>query len=191
MKKLPPAKRNQLIMVIAATIIILGLEFFLLISPQKEQNEKLGANIRTKQDSLQTIKNAIKQTEAISTSLVEITKQLNQAERDIASGDIYAWTYDLIRHFKANYHVDIPNIGQPSASEVDLLSGFPYRQVKISLTGSAYYHELGKFVSDFENSFPHIRLANLAVEPNNSTTGPESERISFRVDVIALVKPNT
>jgi len=190
MKKLPPAKRNQLIVVIAVTIIVLGLEFFLLISPQKEQNTKLAANIRTKQDKLQTIKNAIKQTEAISSSLVEITRQLNESERDVASGDVYAWTYDLIRHFKANYRVEIPNIGQPYVSEVDLLPGIPYKQVKITLTGNAFYHELGRFVSDFENTFPHIRMLNLAVEPMNST-GLEAERISFRVDIVALVKPNT
>lgn len=190
MKRLPPAKRNQLIAVIAVTIIVLGLEFFLLISPQKEQNEKLGESIRTKQDKLQTIKNAIKQTDAISSSLVEISKQLNESERDVASGDVYAWTYDLIRHFKTNYRVEIPNIGQPSVSEVDLVPGIPYRQVRITLTGNTFYHELGRFVSDFENTFPHIRMVNLAVEPMNST-GPDSEKISFRVDVIALVKPNT
>lgn len=190
MKKLPPAKRNQLIMVLAATIIAVSLVFFLLIRPQKLQNEALGVKIRTQQDKLQTIKNAIKKTDEISSSLSEISLQLTRAEEDVASGNVYAWTYDTIRRFKTNYHVEIPNIGQPSLSDVDMLAGFPYRQVKVTLSGTGYYHDLGKFVADFENTFPHMRMVNLSIEPANMT-GANAERLSFRVDVVTLVKPNT
>jgi Tfp pilus assembly protein PilO len=190
MKRLPPAKRNQLIMVVAATIIAVSLVFFLMISPQKEKNEILGVKIRTEKDKLQTIKNALKKTEDIASSLTEISLQLNHAEDDVASGDVYAWTYDALRRFKAAYHVDIPNIAQPSVTDVDLLPGFPYRQVKVTLAGTAFYHDLGKFIADLENTFPHMRVVNLSIEPA-SMTGVNSERLSFRVDVIALVKPNT
>ena len=72
---------------------------------------------------------------------------------------------------------------------VDLLPGYPYKQIKLSLIGTAYYHDLGKFIADFENAFPHMRLVNLEVEPSPGTTGPESaERLGFRMDVVILVK---
>ena len=71
-----------------------------------------------------------------------------------------------------------------------MLAGFPYKQVKVTISGTAYYHDLGKFVADFENNFPHMRMVNLSIEPA-SMTGANAERLSFRVDVIALVKPNT
>lgn len=189
MKRLPPAKRNQLIMVIAATLVTVGVIYIFLISPQKEQNTKLGNRIREQQERLATIRKAIKETDAITTDLAEATLQLNRAEQDVASGDVNAWTYDILRRFKANYHVDIPSIAQPSIGEVDLLAGFPYRQAKLSLNGSAYYHDLGKFVSEFENNFPHMRMINLIVEPSN--LGSSSERLSFRMEVVALVKPNS
>ena len=176
-------------MVIAATIGALALVFIMLIQPQKAENQKLGLQVRAKQDQLKSIESAMKDTDGIATHLAEVTTQLNKAEDDIAAGDVFAWTYETIRRFKANYHVDIPNVGQPTISDMDMLPGFPYRQVKVTIAGSAFYHDLGKFVSDFENSFPHMRMVNLSIEPANMT-GTNVERLSFRVDVIALVKPN-
>lgn len=177
-------------MVVAATIGALSLVYFLLIGPQKEQNANLGLKIRAEKEKLTAIKTAIKDTDLIATRLTDISLQLERAEEDVAGGDVYAWTYDTIRRFKAPYHVDIPTIGQPALADMDMLAGFPYREVRVSLSGTAYYHDLGKFVADFENNFPHMRLVNLSIEPANMT-GSNSERLSFRMDVVALVKPNT
>lgn len=190
MKRLPAAKRNQLIVVILATVGLIALVYFLLIHPQNEKNIDLGTNIAKETIQLQQIKTAIKQMEATATALADLTQQLNHAEEDVASGDLFAWTYDTIRRFKATYHVDIPSPGQPSLSECDLLGNFPYKQIRFSLTGTAYYHDLGKFVSDFENKFPHCRVLNLTADPvGNGANG--GERLNFRVDIVALVKPNS
>ena len=177
-------------MVVVATVAALFMVFYFLIDPQKEQNEKLGEKIHSERDRLQSIRNAIKDTDRIANDLTTVTFQLNRAEEDIASGDVYAWTYDAIRRFKAGYKVEIPTIGAPSVSDMDLLSGFPYRQVKVTLSGVGFYHDIGKFVADFENNFPHMRMVNLYIEPANQV-GPNAEKLSFRVDVVALVKPNS
>jgi len=181
-------------MVILATLGLIGLVYFLLIQSQKEQNQKLAHDTNEKVAELETIKKSIKQAELIDANLTDITQQLEHAEEDAVTGDVYGWVYDTIRKFKSTYHVDIPNIGQPVISDVDLLAGFPYKQVRVSLSGTAYFHDLGKFIADFENTFPHIRVVNLSLEPGNGTgTGPASgaEKLTFRMDVIALIKPNT
>ena len=189
MKRLPAAKRNQLIMVIAATTILVGVIFVMLIVPQKESNKKLATTIRERQTTLDTYRRNIKEADLIATTLTDVTLQLNRAEEDVANGDVNAWCYETLRRFKAGYHVDIPSIAQPTITEVDLLSGFPYRQAKVNLTGTAYFHDLGKFVADFENTFPHMRMLNLVIDP--ASLSPGSERVSFRLEVVALVKPNT
>jgi len=74
--------------------------------------------------------------------------------------------------------------------DVDVLPQFPYRQIKVNISGTAYYHDLGKFIADFENTFPHIRVVNLTVEPLN-ITGLGNEKLSFRMDIVALAKPNS
>jgi len=191
MKRLPPAKRNQLILVIFVTVALISMVYLFLISPQNNKIHKLGAETSGKRAELQRIKDTIKQKDATGNALDEISRQLNHAEEDVATGDISAWTYDTLRRFKSSYHVDIPGIGQGVLSDVDLLAGFPYRQVKLSLNGTAYYHDLGKFVSDFENNFPHMRLLNLSIEPANNAAGGAMERLNFHMDVVTLVKPNT
>jgi hypothetical protein len=189
MKRLPPAKRNQLIMVIVATIGLISLVYFMLIRPQNEHNYQLGSDIKAKQIQLQQFKAAIKQMEATSSALKDLTDQLNVAEKDVASGDLYQWTYDTIRAFKATYRVDIPAIGQPAQSDCDLFGNFPYKQMRFTLTGVAYYHDLGKFIADFENKFPHCRVVNLSADAPGSMSA-NGERLNFRMDIITLVKPS-
>ena len=187
MKRLPPAKRNQLIIIIAATIGALCLIYFALISPQKDANEKLAKDISARRTTLDTAKNVIKNADQIATNLTALTELLGRAEEDLASGDVNAWFYERIRSFKSNYKVEIPSVTAANVTDCDLLPGFPYKQVKVTISGTAFYHDLGKFVADFENNFPHMRLENLSVEPANQTGG--GEKLAFRLDVIALIKP--
>lgn len=191
MKRLPPAKRNQLIAVIAGTLGLICLVYFLLISPQNDKNLALGNSIGAESNKLQQMKDTIKQMEATASTLAALTQQLSHAEEDIASGDSYAWTYDTIRKFKTNYHVDIPTdkIGQPAQSDCDLIGNFPYKQIRFSLAGTAFYHDLGKFVSDFENKFPHCRVLNLSADPAGAGPGG-GEKLNFRMEIVALVKPS-
>jgi Tfp pilus assembly protein PilO len=190
MKRLSPAKRNQLIIVLLITAALIGAVYFLLISPQNDENHKLIKQAEDRQADLDKYKKIISEAQTTSNQLASVSLQLNNAERDIATGDAYAWIYDTLRRFKANYHVDIPTIGQPAISDVDLVPNFPYKQVRISLNGSAYYHDLGKFIADFENNFPHIRLVNLALQSDGDPNGI-SEQLTFHVDLVALIKPNS
>jgi Tfp pilus assembly protein PilO len=190
MKNLSPAKKKQLLIVLLITAALLGAVYFLLIGPQNDANQKLAKDTSDQMAQLDKYKKIISQAQATSKQLTDISAQLDQAEQDIATGDVYSWTYDTLRRFKASYHVDIPAIGQPSVSDVDIIPNFPYKQLRLTLNGTAYYHDFGKFVADFENTFPHMRLVNLTVEPNTEAGGG-NERLSFRVDVVALVKPNS
>jgi Tfp pilus assembly protein PilO len=183
-------KRTQFILVIFCTLVVLGLIGFALIRPQYQTLSKIAKTESDERDKLQKIKDTIKKAGDAATQLSNVTSNLSRGEEDMASGDIYAWTYDTIRKFKASYRVDVPTIGQPSLGEVDVLPQFPYKQIRVSISGTAHYHDLGRFIADFENTFPHIRVVNLTIEPVNATE-PGNERLSFRMDIVALVKPNS
>ena len=182
-------KRTQFILVIFCTLVVLGLIGFVLIRPQYQTLSNIAKTEKGERVKLQKIKDTIKQAGDTTTQLSNISSNLSRAEEDMAFGDNYAWTYDTIRKFKTSYRVDIPTIGQPSSGDVDLLPRFPYKQIRVTINGTAYYHELGRFIADFENTFPHIRVVNLAIEPVNSTD-PANEKLSFKMDIVALVKPN-
>jgi Tfp pilus assembly protein PilO len=189
MKRISREKRNQLIIVTLATLAVLGLIYFSLIRPQYASLSQI-AQAKTAADiKLKGIKNTVTNANETAKELDEISSALNHTETDMASGDPYSWTYDTLRHFKQPYKVEIPEVGHPTISEMDLLPSFPYKQIRFSVNGTAYYHDLGKFISDFENNFPHNRVINLAIEPTTGGDG-NNEKLSFRMEIIALVKPN-
>ena len=186
MKWLPKEKRNPFIIVVLITAALLALISVCLISSQNAMLAKIADNTRAAGDKLHTIEATIKNAALTADQLADVTLALSRAESDMASGDLYSWTYATMRQFKQAYKVEIPEIGPPQTGEVELLPAFPYKQISFSIKGKAFYHDLGKFVADFENAFPHARLVNLSISP----VGSPSEQLSFSLDIIALVKSN-
>jgi hypothetical protein len=189
MRRLSKEKRNQLVLVAIGTLAVLGLMWFNLIQPRYAALKQAAASQNAAERQLEGIQNAIKRANAVTVDLVNVTQTLSNAQSDIASGDLYSWTYNTIRLFKSSYQVDIPDIGHPNVETVDLLPSFPFKQVRFTVNGTAYYHDLGKFIANFENAFPHIRVVNLQLQPADATGS--NERLSFKMDVIALVQPTS
>jgi hypothetical protein len=178
-------KRNQLFMALAVTLILIAGIAFGIIRPQYLKLADIKKKTIDTQAHLATYKQIIAKSTGASSELAITTTNLANEEQDMATGDIYAWTIDLVRHFKANYRVDVPEIGQPNVSEMDLLPGFPYKQLQFTLRGTGYYHDVGRFIADFENKHPHMRIVNLDLD----LIGADTEKLSFRMDIIALVNP--
>jgi Tfp pilus assembly protein PilO len=186
MKWLPKEKRNPFIIVVLITAVILALIYFGLIHSQNAMLSRVADSRKSAGDKLLDMENAIKNAGLTASQLEAATHAISHAEEDMASGDLYSWTYGTMRLFKQQYKVEIPEIGHPEVGDVDLLPSFPYKQLRFTINGKAYYHDLGKFVADFENAFPHARVINLVIVP----VGIETERLSFSMEIIALVKPN-
>ena len=73
---------------------------------------------------------------------------------------------------------------------MNLLPNFPYKQATLSLVGTAHFHDFGRFLADLENQFPHIRVVNLSLELNQSPAAEDQETVSFKLDIVTLVKTN-
>lgn len=177
-------KRNQLFLTLGAAVILIGGMLFGMIRPQYARLAGIRRQTADAQTKLKNNQRTILESEALATQQAELSSNLTQAESDMATGDIYAWTIDTMRHFKMHYRVDLPDIGQPSVSDVDILPHFPYKQLKFTVHGTGYYHDIGKFIADFENKFPHMRVMNLEISP----IGGDSEKLAFSMDIVALVK---
>ena len=189
MNNLPKEKRDQLILVAIGTLFLLALIGLGLIRPQYAAISEIDNNISKTRNHVQSMDDDIKKADVISTQLADLTYTLTQAESDMASGDPAQWIYNTIRNFKEHHKVDISVNSQLSIGEVELLSHFPYKELKVTVGGTAYFHDLGKFIADFENTFPHARITNLTLEPSGGT-GDNAEKLSFRMDIIALVNPS-
>lgn len=189
-KKLPKGKRDRLILVVLITAIALGGLGFGLIRAQYDSLKRVRASEQEAAANLQKMKDAINRADQVETELGEISKALAIREESMASGDPYSWAIDMIRRFRIAHKVDLPVIGQPVVGETTLLPQFPYKQASFALSGTGFYHDIGKFIADFENQFPEIRVVNLRLSPATSLVNEEKEKLEFKMDIIALMRPN-
>ena len=190
MNKLSKEKRNQLVLVVMATAGVVCALWFGLISSQQQSLRALADNKVAAQKKLEQVKQTIENAEAIETQLAEASKRLSKIEGSMATGDLYSWAINMVRQFKLPYRVDIPQFSQiDGPKDVSMLAGFPYKQVNMTISGASLYHDFGKFVTDFENQFPYVRVLNLTLEPMPAAAATDREKLSFKLEVAALVRP--
>jgi hypothetical protein len=189
--KLPKEKLNRLILVVLATLIAIAGLYFGLIRRQNENLVLLADQKAAAAKKLQVVRDSIKRADQIKAGLEESRTALAGAETDIATGDLYAWVINWLRQYKANYKVELPQFSQLSPpAEVNLLPSFPYKQATLTVAGSAHFHDLGRFLADLENQFPHVRLLNLSLDVSAPSPTVEPETLSFKMDIVTLAKPN-
>jgi hypothetical protein len=190
MKSLSKEKTQQLVLVVLLTTLALaGLGYF-MVKPLYNKSQSLVRDRVAAQQRLAQVKQTIETADQIEAQLCESKKQLDHIEETMASGDLYSWAINTIRQFKLPYKLDIPQYSQiDGPKEMTMLPAFPYKQAIISVGGTAQFNDFGRFVADFENRFPHMRILNVSLEPVSALVGNEKERLAFRMEIAALVRP--
>jgi hypothetical protein len=192
MKQLPKEKRDALILTVVLIAAVLAGLGFGLIRPQFRQLASLAAAHKAAETKLAEMKDAAKHASEVEAEVAAAEQMLAEAEKGIASGDVYDWVINTVRDFKAKgaYQVDILQFSPIGAQgPVNLLPGVPYKQASLSVVGSAYFHDFGRFIADFENTFPNLRVVNLTLEPSTLGAGG-TEKLSFKIDLVTLVRSN-
>ena len=192
MKKLSSEKQKHLILVVLLTVGAMVGTAYGLIKPEFQRREKLTQARQAAERRLQQMKQMVEHADQIEAQLCETKKHLDKIEEGMASGDLYSWSINTIRQFKLGYKVEIPQFSQiDGPREMSMLPMFPYKQATITIGGSASFYEFGRFVSEFENQFPYVRLMNLSLEPIVGVGSGDKERLAFKMQIAALVKPTT
>jgi Tfp pilus assembly protein PilO len=191
MNKLSKEKRNQLIMIVLGTAGVIAGLWFVVISAQLDKIHQINGKIAGTVAQIEKMQQVKKTASKIEEEKTEYESRLSQIESTMPSGDWYLWVNNTLRQFNnPGYHVDIPVIGAPVASTMTLFAGFPYNQLDVAVNGSAYYDDLGRFLADFENHFPCMRIENLSLEPGNGPNPEDREKLTFHMDIISLTKVN-
>lgn len=192
MNKLSKEKRNQLLLAVAAIVLLLVGIYFTLIRYQQGSLVAVAAQKATTEKKMSEIRDSIKNSRQIEAEFLVVSNQLALQEEDMPSGDLYASMVNTLRKFKLGHKVEIPQFNSPgTAVDVTLLPKFPYKQVVMTIIGTAYYHDLGKFIADYENEFPTSRILNLDLSPASVQSADEKEKLAFKLDIVSLVKGST
>jgi hypothetical protein len=142
---------------------------------------------------------AVQQAEQIKSELEAETEKQMEIERSMASGDTYTWARQLMMDKARVGHegINIPEVTKPADSKVGVLPDFPYRATVFTVRGSGHYHEIGTFLAGFENDYPYFQIRDLSLGPtpeSGTSVGlsafrPGEEKVFFKMDVVALMKP--
>lgn len=187
--KLPKEKRNHLILVVIGTLAVLNALGFGLIKSQYDALGQVAVKEESARTKLKEMQDAVKRVELVESVHNQASQILDQKEASMAADDLYSWMYNTVRRFQKNYKVEIPQLSPMSPpAAVTLIPDMPYKQTIMQIGGSAYYHDLGQFIADFENAFPLMRVANLTIEFAPVSNASEREKLAFKMDLITLVK---
>ena len=194
MKKLSKEKKLHLVLVALVTAGAIAGLWFGVISMQKAKLREIAQKSQNVQKDIDKMQRVAIGGGELEADLKAATNRLALIEEGMpsASGDLFSWIVSSIKQFNVpSYKVDMPQFSAPAVSEVHIFSGFPYNQAVVSVGGTAFYWDFGKFVADFENHFPYARIQNLNLEPAfaANTTGDDREKLAFRMEIVALVKP--
>lgn len=196
MNKLSKEKQTQLAMVAIGTLVVLvGLYFAVVKSRQKELADTAKKTADTRQKVEQAEKTQ-KSAATLEADLETSSTQLKAIEDSMAQNDLYAWMITKINDFTRTENVSIPNIDREIKGDVGSVPNFPYQAATFTVRGTGYFHDIGKFVADFENAFPFFRLQNLEITPGvtpmgTTTTAETKEKLDFKLQIVALIKPIT
>lgn len=172
--------------------VLIGL-YYALIDAQRSKLAALPPAIKEAEEKLEKMRQTIHSAKQIESELASVSAELAGLENGMAKGDLNAWLYATVRSFARNYKVEIPQFSLAEKGNVTLLPNFPYKQVKIGIAGTAFFHDLGRFLADLENSFPYMRVQNLSIARESAgTVKPgQREKLSFRLEIVALVQPGS
>lgn len=190
MSKLPKEKRDKIILIGMGTVVMCVAIWFLLINTQKATLTRVQEEIRKSREQLENGQRVVKSESLVKQEFAAATQSLRQRESAMASpSDMYLWQIETLNRFRVGRNVDIPQFGREVPTTVNVFPRFPYSAALFNVRGSAHFHDFGKFLADFENSFPYIRVQNLVLEPSGDEKSESREKLTFRMELLTLVRP--
>src|SRR5687768_10581069 len=194
-KNLPKEKRDQLLLISTITLAITLGVYFGLVKMQGRTLDRIAKQTTEQQDKVGGAVRLVSTHEETQQNLEDNLQKLQGIEQNMASGDMYSWIITVLNRFRADRKVEIPQFSREITTDIGMFPKFPYKAALFHIRGTAHFHELGKFIADFENTFPHIRIQNIDMEPatqSAATTTPttDPEKLAFKMEIVALINPN-
>lgn len=192
MSKFSKEKRDKIILVGLVTAAASAAIWLLVIKSQNETLKNVRAEAVKSQDQLKRGQTTLAAQAQINESFESATQKLKQREGAMAApNDMYSWLIQTLNTFRLGYQVEIPQFGRELPSEVGVFPKYPYRAALFNVRGTAHFHDFGRFLADFENAFPYIRVQNIELDAaTESGSGRDGgEKLNFKMELLTLVRP--
>jgi Tfp pilus assembly protein PilO len=188
MPKLSKEKRDRLILIYLVSVFAMAATYILLVRSQQERLKQMDVETQNLDEQINGTKRLLDKREEFDKTRTKVQTELASRESGMAEGDRFFWFVNMLNKFKADYSVDIPGISRETVGPVGIFPEFPYEAATFKISGSGHFYDFGRFLRDFENQHPYMRVQNLDLEPDSS---PNSEKVNFRMEIVTLIKPAT
>lgn len=193
-KNLPKEKRDRLLLIAIGTVAVAVGLYLGLVKAQKRTLDRISKQTIEQNDKVGGAERLMKSRGEVEKSLETNLQKLKAIEQTMASGDMYSWIISTVNRFRADRKIDIPQFSREVTTEVGMFPKFPYKAALFNVRGTAHFHDLGKFIADFENTYPYLRVQNVDLEPaaQSAAIGAavDPEKLSFKMEIVALINPN-
>ena len=189
MNKISKEKKQQIVLILIGAIAVMGCLWYFAIQNQYTRLSTVQKRTLEMTDKVTKAESLLKKADTIEAELEEDTEALGKIEDGMASGDIYLWMINTINRFNIAKQVTFLDFQREIVGDVGVFPKFPYKAAIFPVKGTSHYHNLGRFLADFENSFPFVRVQNLELSPSTKTAGEDAESLNFKFEIVALIKP--
>jgi hypothetical protein len=195
--KLSKEKRDRIILICMLAVgLCFGLWHF-VIKSRTAQITSERARLQQEEKQLAQARSWIERAHTIQADLERTTMELMEREDRLASPlDTFAWSRVLLEQARQEFPVDIVDVTRAQVGPMRVLPKFPYQAATFTVSGRAHFHDFGRFLAAFENHHPYFRV-EIAELTRGSAAGSglkridDSELLSFKIDIVALVRPTT
>ncbi len=211
MNRLSKDKRDKIILIAVGALAIAATYWYLVITSQAAGLEKYRESIRDADDRVNKADLRIRRTTSIEAELKTLRQQMADAEAMMIPVEQLKgnkWLFDTLVNFIAKNKHDVKPLSLSNdpliGKQFVLLPKFAYSGAAYEVEFQAYFHSFGRFLADFENSFPYIHIQRMQIWPlatpsaatgpttdmsDELLTGSDREQLKISLKMVLLFKP--
>ena len=199
MNKLSKDKRDKLILTLIGVVGVIAVIYFFVLSDMKDERSLLSTKVTSTRDKIDKAERILKRQQHFNEEMAQLRGALNARQAHMPRpGEDHVWFLRIIEDRRGTYNLDISEIRNPEPWEPGILPNFPFRGVAFNVTLIGAYTDFGRFLADFENTYPFMRVQLMSVSPDMQLGAPgtgqlpqSSGKLRFNFRVVSLIKTQT
>ena len=195
MNKLSKEKRDKLILVCIAGVVVTGVLYTFVLGSQKDKLTAIQSQITGAQAKLAKAEGALKAADVIEAQLAGNKKLIDERQEKMApQGNYYYWFLKLVDQFRKDEKLDssfIVDYTMPEFVEVGVLPKFPYKAASFGLRVNGQFHDVGRFIANLENAYPYFRVQNIRLTPAPRSNTPAPAALGSLTSPLESLEPET
>lgn len=182
-------RRTTLLLLGGATLLICTAIWYYVIREAELAIQKVVGQTETVQQKIIATRRQVQLLDRLEAEQIGDEAVLKDYEERMPHGDIYVWISQRLEEQQRAYGVTFDAIHPPVHGEADVFPKVPYKAARFTVAGTATYFGFGEFLANFENSFPHMAIRRLELEP--AAGFAQTQRLGFKMEFSMLIRSGT